>query len=283
MQNLPFAQLWLERRNQTGDEALRFWEARADEFNDITNSADRAERLELVDWLEERGAFLSGFRVLDVGCGAGRFALEMARRGAEVVGVDLSPGMVRHAENNARAAGLAGCRFSAVPWEDLDIDASGYRGAFDLVFASMSGAVYSAETLLKMHDCSRRYCFMSGFIKRRDTLKEKIGALLSPPLAVPPHNGSMHYAFNVLWQHNIYADFLCRETQWSNTWSADLAVKTFGPEFAKLSGREESELVEKLRTIVGPLAVDGTLTREVRAKVAWMFWEKGDEQECPPA
>lgn len=39
-------------------------------------------------------ADLSGRRILDAGCGTGALAVEMARRGAEVVGVDLSPTLV---------------------------------------------------------------------------------------------------------------------------------------------------------------------------------------------
>lgn len=38
-----------------------------------------------------------GMRVLDVGCGSGYFAREMARLGARVVGVDISPRMLEHA------------------------------------------------------------------------------------------------------------------------------------------------------------------------------------------
>lgn len=40
---------------------------------------------------------LSGWRILDAGCGAGPLAIELAHRGAAVLGVDLSPLMVSHA------------------------------------------------------------------------------------------------------------------------------------------------------------------------------------------
>ena len=40
---------------------------------------------------------VAGLRVVDVGCGSGYFAREMARRGAHVLGVDISPRMVEHA------------------------------------------------------------------------------------------------------------------------------------------------------------------------------------------
>ncbi|MFZ0548423.1 MAG: class I SAM-dependent methyltransferase [Candidatus Promineifilaceae bacterium] len=45
-----------------------------------------------------------GMRVLDVGCGFGRHALELARKGYDVVGIDPSPAMIAAAEQ--RAGGL---------------------------------------------------------------------------------------------------------------------------------------------------------------------------------
>ena len=40
---------------------------------------------------------VQGLRILDVGCGTGYFAREMARRGARVTGVDISSRMLEHA------------------------------------------------------------------------------------------------------------------------------------------------------------------------------------------
>jgi len=47
-------------------------------------------------------------RVLDVGCGVGRETVELARRGARVVAVDLAPALIARARNRAVAAGVAG-------------------------------------------------------------------------------------------------------------------------------------------------------------------------------
>lgn len=84
--------------------------------------------------LREMGSWLPpDARVMDAGCGAGRELRRVARalpRG-EVVGVDLSAGMVNAAWRDARAHALANCAFvqadvGALPRE-LD-------GAFDLVY-----------------------------------------------------------------------------------------------------------------------------------------------------
>jgi len=48
-------------------------------------------RATLLSWLTED---LSGKRILDAGCGTGAFAAEAARRGAQVVAIDLSPTLV---------------------------------------------------------------------------------------------------------------------------------------------------------------------------------------------
>ncbi len=40
---------------------------------------------------------LEGWRILDAGCGAGVMSVELARRGADVIGVDLSPGIISYA------------------------------------------------------------------------------------------------------------------------------------------------------------------------------------------
>lgn len=45
----------------------------------------------LLAWLPED---LHGARILDAGCGTGAFAMEAARRGADVVAIDLSPSLV---------------------------------------------------------------------------------------------------------------------------------------------------------------------------------------------
>jgi SAM-dependent methyltransferase len=49
-----------------------------------------------------------GSRVLEVGCGPGRAVAELARRGAQVVGIDPSPVMIAQARQRNRAAVTAG-------------------------------------------------------------------------------------------------------------------------------------------------------------------------------
>jgi len=46
---------------------------------------------------------LDGWRVLDAGCGTGAMSLELSRRGADVVGIDLAPEIIRFARETLPA------------------------------------------------------------------------------------------------------------------------------------------------------------------------------------
>jgi len=86
---------------------------------------DFCQRRALEPWLKVGPAA----RVLDVGCGVGRWSRLLAARGACVTGVDLSPTMIAEAERRAAASGLASrCRFMV-----QDSSALEAGGPFDLI------------------------------------------------------------------------------------------------------------------------------------------------------
>lgn len=86
---------------------------------------DWCQRLALRRWLRVR----PGARVLDVGCGVGRWSCRLAARGASVTGIDLSPTMIEQAGRRAAAQGVAArCRFFAQNLAALEL-----HGRFDLI------------------------------------------------------------------------------------------------------------------------------------------------------
>lgn len=91
-----------------------------------------------VDALSAMVGLTTESRVLDVGCGPGRHSLELARRGHQVIGVDVSQTFVDLATEAAQAEGLDGrCRFvrgDARALDDLDL------GRFDIVLSLCQGA-----------------------------------------------------------------------------------------------------------------------------------------------
>lgn len=78
---------------------------------------DRCQKLALDPWL----GIAPGARVLDVGCGVGRWSVRLAARGARVTGVDLSPTMIAEAARRTALNGVTDrCRFIVQDLSRLD-------------------------------------------------------------------------------------------------------------------------------------------------------------------
>jgi magnesium-protoporphyrin O-methyltransferase len=101
-----------------------------------------AMRSTLLAWLP---ADLTGRRVLDAGCGTGALALAVARRGAYVVAIDLSPQLVRLAqERTAHAAGAGRVEFRVGDMLDASL------GTFDHVVAMDSLIHYQSDDIVRV-------------------------------------------------------------------------------------------------------------------------------------
>lgn len=104
----------------------------------------------LEPWLRVR----SGMRVLDIGCGVGRWSRLLASRGARVTGVDLSPTMIAQAQRRTAAAGLGSrCRFIVQDCAALEVG-----GTFDIILCVTMlqhvldpGALRSALRRMALH------------------------------------------------------------------------------------------------------------------------------------
>jgi len=82
-----------------------------------------------LDWIDQFAA-ISGKNVVDVGCGGGILAESMARRGANVLGVDLADKPLKVAQLHAMEGGVANLEYRSIAAEDL---AAEQPAAFDVV------------------------------------------------------------------------------------------------------------------------------------------------------
>jgi magnesium-protoporphyrin O-methyltransferase len=136
---------YLERRGQLED---YFDRTAVDAWSRLTSDAPvsriratvRAGRDEmrrtLLGWLP---ADLRGRRLLDAGCGTGALAVELARRGARVIAIDLSPTLIDLARLRApRDIGAGGVEFLAGDMLNPEL------GRFDHVVAMDSLIHYRA-------------------------------------------------------------------------------------------------------------------------------------------
>jgi SAM-dependent methyltransferase len=94
-----------------------------------------------VDFVERRlhdHGIASG-KLLDLGCGTGLHAIEFARRGWTVAGIDLSHEMIARAKTRAAATGLS------IPFRQGDACVSGQEHGFDAVVSLFHVASYQPD------------------------------------------------------------------------------------------------------------------------------------------
>jgi ubiquinone/menaquinone biosynthesis C-methylase UbiE len=142
----------IHRVDKRQDSSTESWERIADEWVAHADTNDYRNDFLMPLTLGMLGD-VHGRKVLDLGCGEGGYARELARRGAEVVGVDGSERLVEVARQRARVAklniDLVCANASHMPQISSD--------AFDLVLAAMSlmdvedysGAIAEAHRVLR--------------------------------------------------------------------------------------------------------------------------------------
>jgi 2-polyprenyl-6-hydroxyphenyl methylase/3-demethylubiquinone-9 3-methyltransferase len=82
-----------------------------------------------LDWIDSQ-ARLSGKKVVDIGCGGGILSDAMARKGADVLGIDLSTKVLKVAQLHAMEAGTPSVQYREVAAEAL---AAEQPAQFDVV------------------------------------------------------------------------------------------------------------------------------------------------------
>ena len=147
------------RRDLSADESRRasrgWWDQDADEYQ-----AEHGEFLGDVDlcWcpegLREADASLlgpvDGRRVLEVGCGAASSSRWLATRGASVVALDLSAGMLRHATAGSHRSGVT------VPLVQADAMALPFAcSSFDIAFTAFGAVPFVDDSATVMREVFR--------------------------------------------------------------------------------------------------------------------------------
>jgi len=111
------------------------------------NSADNYENEEFtkgtigeVDFFEKEAGYDKSLKILDIGCGTGRHAIELASRGYRVTGIDLSESQLEKARKNATSRNLD------ISFFRKDARDFNFNGEFDLAIMICEGAFPLMET-----------------------------------------------------------------------------------------------------------------------------------------
>lgn len=227
----------------------------------------------LLRFWQEEGMIRPGCRVLDIGCGVGKYGTCLAELGCEVTLTDISGEMLRRAHENM-------ARYET-PWAVYEADFNAvtgrepiFAGGFDLVISTLSPAVHDRETVRKMDGLSRGWCFLSRFASWEQPLRDE----LLRRMGVEPRSGMERVREEAASLFEAVADAGCAPRQklvpynWSDMRSPEqmagyLCRRCFD------EAERERRYAPALRAARELAGADGLLRDAVSTEVAWIWWK----------
>lgn len=254
------------------EDAQKLWDKAADSFQRVYDLGINEYNRGVLSYLSEKGALFPGARVLDIGCGVGKYGTYFAALGCDVTLTDISGRMLEHAERNMS-------RFSS-PWRVFRCDFAAVSpehpllaGKYDLTVSTMCPVIYSAGGIEKMSAVTDGLCFFADFISWKQENRDKvIRALGLPPLR---DDAEMHRRADELIgriRATGYAPEVLRVPYcWCDMRSAEKAAEAI---LSKYSGYSfDSAFVSEAEAVCTGLTDENGLFRDsIETEVVWISW-----------
>jgi len=123
---------WLATRSRTGAEYDAPYTARAAAGQDIHGEANLVTHLLQENFPSALASEPADIHILDAGCGTGRTGIELARRGHQVMGIDLDEVMLQQARAKA----------PEIPWQLADLATVQLEPRFDCIVMAGNVMIY---------------------------------------------------------------------------------------------------------------------------------------------
>lgn len=250
------------------------WNVSAGDYQRIFQLGQSDYNRAVLAFWQAQGMLRPGCRVLDIGCGVGKYGVMLAGLGCDVTLTDISPEMLRHAAENMAVYNSPwrcfACDFHAVSGQE-PVFAQG----FDFSFSTMSPAICDVGTVRKMSGMTQGWCFLSRFCAwqqpLRDAVMRRAGLEPRPQFSDPAadcaalRSAVAAAGFRPQVQVVDYA--------WEDRRSpADMAAYLLRHYFDEAEDQAAltAALEEAARSLCGG---DGLVNDRVETKVAWIYWD----------
>lgn len=159
------------------------WERKAQTFPRFLS--DSEDTLEIMNFWRENGADFRGKRAIDIGCGNGRFAFQLAKEAKSVLAVDISQKMLENLNADAKTLNLNNITTKQCDFRDFSADET-----FEIALASLTPALNNEAGFIKATRLfSEYFCYVGwGRLRKCDFIDEILhahNARLELPIGLP--------------------------------------------------------------------------------------------------
>lgn len=243
--------------------SVELWEKRADRFkSNVAGDKGKKRTDTVIRWLENQAVSLEGLTILDIGAGPGAFSCAFAQQKAIVTALEPTNGMSAVIRERIENEAIANLKVVQMPWEEVEIEKMGWKGAFDLVFISMCPGVHNAELFKKAMACSKKYVYFSGWAGRRDS--EAFAELWQELYGeeMPVWRSDIIYTMNWLYAQGLNLTFEVEQDVRPEEMSVEDGVEEMMSRL-NFHGRDITGLKEKVTAFVSDRAEAGVFKTNV--------------------
>lgn len=229
-------------------------------------------------WLDQ-GLLTPGDRVLDVGCGVGKYGTFLAEMGFDVTLTDISDEMLRHAEENMAPY--------ATPWTVFRCDFNEVTGqepvfadGFDLSISTMSPAIHDMRTVQTFSGMTRHWCFLSRFYSWEQPFRDR----LLRDLGLTPRSpfDDLKVDYSELIRTISLAGYMPQNRLVDYCWSddrtpeemADYMLRNYAEQAPDMPDFRE-QVLRRCRDLADET---GVIRDPVNTRVAWIWWNTEEKR-----
>ena len=253
-------------------EQIKSWDETAADYQRVFRMGLNNYNRQLLEFFTVNGLLRPGCRVLDIGCGVGKYGTYFAELGCSVTLTDISPAMLAHAARNMAAY--------ATPWRIvegdfavLSTDELSGGDKFDLSVAMMSPAVHAPASVKKMSALTRGWCFTANFVEWAQPMRDEFYRRMG--LETSGFGAGMHDSAEELLHAVRGAGYDPVVKYVPYDWSDDRSPNEAAEYLIKRCDGDagDAALMARARKIAAELADEnGVFVDSVNTRVAWIYW-----------
>lgn len=165
-------------------EQKQIWDEKAKTFGRFKQND--SETLEILNFFKESGVNFKNKSIIDIGCGNGRFALELAKDANSVLCLDISQNMLDDLCLDSKRLNIKNISIKCADFDECYENLN----SFDIAFAAMTPALNNEKNFLNALGLFKEYfCYVGWGRYRQDALTKEVleahGANLLLPKGLP--------------------------------------------------------------------------------------------------
>lgn len=192
----------VKQMKAAGIDPAHSFDHKAVEFNKQVFSEEGKQRTKrILNWIQGQNVNFENASILDIGAASGGFSIPFAERGGVVTSVEPCVPLLDLLKENADSLTSGRVTIVDEEFQDINIEAKGWKQAFDLVFVSMCPVLVDWNSVEKILSCARQFCYISSTAgPRENSLMNEVLPLVSDHNQPLQHQSSdMGYLLHLLY------------------------------------------------------------------------------------